>query len=74
MKYNQQAYVVALLLGASQAVKLEKHHHHRHKDIGQKKIDERVWGFASADTNNLPEPRPRTNVAYPTNGVFNPSW
>jgi len=45
-----------------------------HRDIGDKEIEERVHGFASADRSVLPEPRPRTNVAYPANGVFNKSW
>ena len=43
-------------------------------DIGDKKIKEHVHGFASADRNVLPEPWRRQNVAYPDNGVFNPSW
>ena len=50
----------------------QKHHHH--KDIGDKNIEEHVHGFASEDRNVLPTPRPRQNVPYPVNGVFNPSW
>jgi len=50
------------------------HHHHKHKDIGDKKIDEGVWGFVNEDRNVLPEPWRRQKVAYPANGFKNPKW
>jgi len=58
---------------------LSQHHHHRrhhhsHRDIGDKKIEEHVHGFATADKNVLPEPYPKQKVPYPQNGAFNPSW
>jgi len=70
MKYNQKANILALFIGVSQSIQLEHrhHHHHKSKDIGERKIDEEVHGFASADKNVLPDPRPRVKLPYSTNG------
>ena len=49
-----------------------KHHHtHGVRDIGEKGLDEEVHGFASADTNVLPQPWRRREVPYPNNGILN---
>jgi len=51
------------------------HHHHKHsKDIGDKGINEEVWGFATADKSVLPKPWRRATEAYPANGFKQPTW
>jgi hypothetical protein len=57
---------------AKSLAELEKVHDKR--DIGDKKIDERVWGFATADPNVLPEEWRRTEKAFVPNGGENPGF
>ena len=53
----------------------QSHHKHHHgkkiADIGEKKMDEEVHGFAAADTNVLPVQYRRRNESYPNNGILN---
>ena len=53
---------------------MEKEKDKNMKDIGDKKIDERVWGFATADPHVLPEEWRRTEKPFVPNGGENPGF